>query len=925
MTSHAYSHQEEKFPLSFSDLFFVLRHSKRTIYYWALAIGMVSLLFALTRPIYYQAEATFREKSMKSVEGGASGSLLQLLSSGSLNGDQEALSVFSSYKLLSKVIEQLGLQARLEAQADREGVWRLIKNNAKLAWAACRRQRRPVLEDFSCPLKISELVYKGEIPLAFLLKMKEKGSYELFDLFQAKRSIGEGKWGEVFEWEGLSFILDPPPSPPSSPLPETFYLTISSLPESVKELIKHLELDISKSDKNLVKLKYKHRDRHLASAVLNTAMSRYQDFIKSHHDRLAIQQLDYLSVRRGQLKENLTEAMQQHAHFLTHDLYSAGFIETDKEMEFLAKSQHEYKQRLLDKDLEIKRLEQVHPGHFVHYDHYQNEGDPTVINTILGELRTLKQQKEGVEIELLQKSTALSALTERASSEDYRGMTLEGATELYHDYSKQHIQMESTVRQMLFFIHQMEDPSFEISSLSAGLTDPISLEIIRKAGELVLNLKDQNNQSPREQERIKEELSQERIFLSAHLQQMVQLMKLNQALLNEKIVALQQVSLDLIRQRMTLLEKNLQEYLQSRLHNLHQERELIKAHLENIHSQMMGLPKKWAAEKLIEQEVETNELIVEEIAKLVESKNISHHLEVIQSAPLDFAFPPLHPFVPKALLWSVLGGLLGTFFGFGAALVFALREGIPVSAAHLEERGYHVSGTLVSPLEASHSLLHNQDLETLRRLQASFDFQTKTVPLLLLLEGEGPHYASHLALLFLKRGKRVLILDLDFTDRRNESSAGLLQYLLGEISYPCIEHTPNGDRLAAGGYHPFANEMVASPLFQQLVEQLKQEYDLILAVSRVLPCSVEAETLLPLFHRAVVTISREKTNDLAFYDRFLAAHPQDQWSFILAVEKEHRRTKEGKGDVLRRYYRDLQQSTRFAQVLKFFKGSKQTS
>ena len=108
------------------------------------------------------------------------------------------------------------------------------------------------------------------------------------------------------------------------------------------------------------------------------------------------------------------------------------------------------------------------------------------------------------------------------------------ATNLYLDYSKQLVQMEGKIRQNLFFIHQLENPEFEISSLSAQVEDEVSQNIIRKASELLLNLRDQNNQSLKEQERLKEELKLQRTFLCIHLNQMVALMELNKQLMERK-------------------------------------------------------------------------------------------------------------------------------------------------------------------------------------------------------------------------------------------------------------------------------------------------------------------------------------------------------------------------------------------------------
>jgi len=322
--------------------------------------------------------------------------------------------------------------------------------------------------------------------------------------------------------------------------------------------------------------------------------------------------------------------------------------------------------------LEIKRLMHIEPTDFSHYNrYYPSQGELGPVNAIFLEMRSLKQQRETLEHERMLKSR-LSRQQENPFQE-YQGISLEVATELYRDYSKQMIHMESTLRQNLFFIRQIEDSHFEITSLSAELTDPISIEMIQKASQLVLNLRDSNNQSLREQERLKEELHLERTFLMLHLQQIVQLMERNKQLIDEKIFALQNVALELIDQRISLLEKNLQEDLQLRLHSLQQEKILIERQLGNIHAEMAQLPQKWVSEQLLKQEVETNHLIFEEIAKLVETKNISHNLEVMQSAPLDLSLSPVHPLPPHAMLWGSLGFLMGGCLG----ACFVLARSVP--------------------------------------------------------------------------------------------------------------------------------------------------------------------------------------------------------------------------------------------------------
>ncbi len=658
-------------------------------------------------------------------------------------------------------------------------------------------------------------------------------------------------------------------------------------------------------------------------------------------------------------------------------------------MDFLAKSQHEYKRKLLDNELEIKRLQHIKLNNIAHYDRYSaNEGDPVIINNIFSEMRNLKQQRDGLEIEVQKKSISQGTnlqhffdqqhdelqevqqylaelhemnhqfqrgdlpdaqsklfndprfllknwferlqnvkedkakswketqenlqfylnnlerlfgvreriLQERLThqqnpSEEYRGINLDVATDLYRDYCKQFIQMENTIRQNTFFIEQIEDPNFEITSLSAGLNDPISNEIIHKASQLVLNLRDQNNQSVREQERIKEELNLERTFLSLHLEQMVQLMELNKQLIDEKIFALQNVSLELIHQRISLLEKNLKDYLSIRLNNLQQERVLIKRHLEDIHAEMAKLPQKWVSEQLLTQEMATNHLIVEEIAKLVETKNISHNLEVIQSAPVDLALPPVHPLTPKMIILGIIGLFMGAILGTCGVLMKSLSQGLNVSAHYLIQRGCHISGSLTSTL-SENQFLKKSNLETLRRLQLYFEqtYHTKTPiahqsesKLLILIEGKGPEYVPFLADLLIKKGQRVLTLNLDF--KKTDEVPGLLQYLQGLISLPPIQKGEHGDWISSGGESSFISEMIRSPSFKKLIEHLKPHYDWILATSHALPNSIEAESLIPSFPYIAVTLHQEKAEELNFYFNFLHHHPQSKMTFLLQQER----------------------------------------
>jgi tyrosine-protein kinase Etk/Wzc len=949
--------KDEKLLITLSDIIKVFRKSSKTILLCMICFGVLGGLFALTRPIRYQAEATFREKAKKS--GQLSSSIMQMLSSDMSAQENEASQMIKSRKLLTDVIARLNLQAHLLPKSNIEGMSKLLNYNLKLALANFFNKPDPVLSDWHSPLKIDYLHYDGEVPLDYEVLLADNGEFEVLNKRRAEPHIGFGKLDEPFIHDSLMMVLSRH-SPEEEIVPQSFFLRVESVADTCKQLCRGMDVETTKEDKGVLKITYSHRNRHLASQFINTTMEAYQNYLQNYHNKISQLQLNYLHKRQGQLGQNLTGLMERHAAFLSEDLFSSGFVNSDKEMDFLAENQHEYKEKLIANELEIKRLENAQSNIYVHYDHYSMQGDGYIINDVLNQIRDYKQRRDGLEIEIQSKmdrkgiqesfdqqikdlkqvqnnlielrdivdrfnqnippdeNSALyndhrflikgwferlekhkdqadkqkvydnfhfylmnlerlflvneKILQERLThqqnpSKEYQGIDFKAANELYIDYSKQLIQVESTIRQSLFFINQMEDPDFEITSLSSVLSDPVSQDMIKKASNLVLTLRDQNNQSLKEQERIKDELHLQRTFLTLHLKQSVQLMELNKQLIDEKIYALQNVSLELVHRHISLLENTLKDYLESRLENLRQDRVLIKEHLKQIRDEMTNLPKKWVAEQMIEQEVETNQLIVQEIAKMVESKNITQNLEMIQSAPLDVSIPPVHPVPPKVLLFAILGMFFGGLLGTGIALGRTVTSGINASPENLRPLGYHVTGTFSPSYDpSSDTPINDEDLETLRRLQTQVDSSKGNKGnLILLVEGQGPDYSKDLADLFKKRNKKVLRIYLDFSTSSEELKNGLLQYLEGSATPPAIQTGKHGDVMLPGGVTRFATELLSSDTFKSLIEELKMQYDWIIGVTHLSPMSIETEALLPLFSNAALTLTDEKIDDLKSY------------------------------------------------------------
>lgn len=434
---------------------------------------------------------------------------------------------------------------------------------------------------------------------------------------------------------------------------------------------------------------------------------------------------------------------------------------------------------------------------------------------------------------------------------EFQGINSQTAQDLFINYSKNLSELHAEIQQNQFLIKQVENPNFEISSLSPTLNDTVSAKIISKASDLIMELKDENNRSIKEQERLQKDLAIQRGFLLSHLKQLNELKELRSKLLEEKIYSLQSAQLEQVHQDISVSEKNLSDYILSRLENLKTERTIVQKHLDELSNIMSSLPYKWVDEKLIEQNVETGQLIVQEVAKMVESKNITQKLELIQSAPVDIAIPPLHPLPSDMMLYSFLGMFLGSLSSIGFLVGRSLKSGILASSTNLKINGQHVSGQLSTEIKEP---LHDRDLETLRRLQTYCDEK-----IILLIEGYGPDYSIALAKLMKQEVPSILRILLSSAEQ------GLNEYLKGENQFPEIRHDEGGDLIEGGGITRFSLELFRSDRFSNLLNKLKEKYETILIVTHAKPFSAEAELLAHFFPACAVSVQDETTTQLEFF------------------------------------------------------------
>ncbi len=458
---------------------------------------------------------------------------------------------------------------------------------------------------------------------------------------------------------------------------------------------------------------------------------------------------------------------------------------------------------------------------------------------------------------------------EREENQAFEGISLESAEELFLNYCKDKSFLETEEKSYDFLFEALQKASVEIPSLSHLVVDDVVEAAILEARRTMIDMQDESNRSVREQERLREELALQRHFLEQYLQQARLLMQQKKDLLEEKMYSLREVILDLIHQRISLYENHLMDYLLTRMDNLRQDRGVLEEHLLQIQGEMATLPNKWVAEQLVHEEVNAQRKLVEEVTRIVESKNILYHLEMIQSKPIDRALIPLQSRYPGLLLWMALGGMLGFFGSMSFLLLGVARGDIPLSPEALASRSLPYVGEWKGhPPRESLRAPNNTDRDLLRKIAhwISEQYQTKDMSSqkILLVEGNGPHYGTELATLFSRMGKRVLLMELSF-DRDGDASSGggLLAYLEHRTPVPVTKKELYGASLESGGISSYVGEVLQSGDFEKILNRFSESYDIILGYSRSEPSSSELLGTSTLFPRCVVTYTNETFQEVS--------------------------------------------------------------
>lgn len=326
----------------------------------------------------------------------------------------------------------------------------------------------------------------------------------------------------------------------------------------------------------------------------------------------------------------------------------------------------------------------------------------------------------------------------------------------------------------------------------------------------------------------------------------------------------------------------------TRSHPIYQQllaqRDRLRESLRRMQSEAASLPGTQREMMTLMREVEIAQATYTQLLTRVQELSVMGASSVGNVRLIDAARAATPPVAPRTVQIMALAALLGLLAGAGLVLLRNwLRTGI-VSTAQLEELGLPVFGVVGVSAKAQRAtarrdyrILAQSDpmdlsTEALRSLRTSLHFalaagSNRAVAVTSAHPAAGKSFIClNLAYVAADAGLRVCLVDADLrrgTLRRYfglpSQHTGLSDYLAGAAPLERVLHPtgiPNFDFIATGRYPPNPSELFMRPSWPAVLEQLAQDFDLII-VDAPPTLMVTDATLIAAATGAVLFVARQ--------------------------------------------------------------------
>jgi hypothetical protein len=415
------------------------------------------------------------------------------------------------------------------------------------------------------------------------------------------------------------------------------------------------------------------------------------------------------------------------------------------------------------------------------------------------------------------------------SIDNTKGVDPETTELLYKKATEELERVQKDFKKITYVHAQIQEADFPINSLSSFLPDSTSQGIIKTSNQLYLDLQDTSNFTQKERVRKQENIKVLRQSLSIHLSRLINLMSLEEDSLQANIFSLQQATLDNSKQKGSILNASLDNIIQTRLESLTNEKKILVSQNKKLTQRMILAPNTWVKQKSLEAKTEINKSLLEEVSKLVETKNVQSNISLINSRPLEIAFQPLYPKNPLVVIKTIFFAILSLSLCFMLFSFQVITKGPNAGAEYLKSIDQNFCGYLSSLANCPFACLSitekvpSNDLQTIRQL----------IQDLKMLEGPkviytalntSINYLPHLFHLLNISKTKALVLNFDSSPGEGNE---LEHYLEGKTEDVVSKDFFDYTLISINTESPFLAEKLQLERFKQLLKQLKKTHPLI--------------------------------------------------------------------------------------------------
>lgn len=882
-----------------SDLKRLILEKKYLLIFLFLAIFIITSFLILIKEPKYEAKASFFEDSEKSQ---TIGNLKDIILTDNYSPSSDAFSFLKTKTINKKLVEKLGLQISvLEENYKCEKLERIIYKNLKLFFSK-------KIDDDEV-IEFSNVFYEKSTPSYFNINFLDKSSFEVYDV--KMNLLGKKAISQVVNLKDLSFIID---FVPNKYIKKTIQIKIEPWITQVNDLLKNIEITKEKNSSNFLNLKIKYPHKETSIKILNTLMDMYHQHLVFESDDFIKNQITYLEKRRSDLENNLFSLIDKNENQLSLNAKTNGFVDLNTEVDTLLNKRETYQKKLeeisrqldllknvnlidIDKNIcvddnilkiidEIKRFQEkkqaiqlsINKDLSLKKDLALDEKKDLELNNIINEKNHLSYfkrknfeqnylanlqnvfdiQNNNRLVDIFNEKKELTNNIENKNSSVSTGninildLNLIKDFQFQLDKSKDDLKLE--ISQLRHILKKINLKNFQISSISIFLSPDLVKNII----DISKKIKDFQNYTSKEIEVLQHEYDLEKKYIINHLEELLNLKKLNFKLINEKLFSLKKIQLNLISNEISFLSNKAKDLISRDVYEKKSEKKLLEENLNEIKNNLQNLISKITQENKLNMKSQMTQNMIESLTKLIESKKIDLNLKKINSRPVDLATANIISI--HLLRNSFIVAFLGVFIFLIIYIYIAILRGFPISKEVLEALSLDYCGIISSKCHGIEvKNLKPDDLEALRKIISGLNEQNKIITS---IASNGPNFVHYLAALLSVMGKNVLVIE---TKSEIDEKNGLFSFLDNDDKKFPIQKIQAYDFLPSGEKKYFAFELLKSFKFFEKLEQIKSKYDLILIYSDAKINSAEARVYLEFSDKVILTFKKETLEDIKLF------------------------------------------------------------